>query len=155
MISERPAEAPIGQSGGRPSSPEPVQLGVRADEVRLGLDQQSGPPGLRLAYYQAGNLARRHDPGLAGHYRALVVERRHIHISLTVRSPANRPAAARALWPKVWPRRLRTPIDRSRYSQWLPNETLAKYPSVANIVPHQHFSERTTGFEPTTLTLAR
>ena len=38
------------------------------------------------------------------------------------------------------------PIDSRRYSQWLPNETPAKYPNVANIVPHQHSSERTTVF---------
>ena len=47
------------------------------------------------------------------------------------------------------------PIDGRRYSQWLPDETPAKYPDVANIASHQHFCERTTGFEPATLTLAR
>ena len=43
----------------------------------------------------------------------------------------------------------------SRSSHWLLNETAAKCPNIANIVPHQHFSERTTGFEPATLTLAK
>ncbi len=46
-------------------------------------------------------------------------------------------------------------IDGRRSSHWLPNETATKYPNIANIVPHQHFSERTTGFEPATLTLAK
>jgi hypothetical protein len=42
---------------------------------------KEGPPAMRLAYYQAANLARRHDPHLAFHYRKLMVERRHTHMS--------------------------------------------------------------------------
>jgi Transposase IS116/IS110/IS902 family len=34
-----------------------------------------GPPELRLAYYQAADVARRHDPQLAACYRRLMVER--------------------------------------------------------------------------------
>lgn len=41
---------------------------------------KEGPPALRLAYYQAANVARRHDPGLAAHYRKLMVERGHNHV---------------------------------------------------------------------------
>jgi hypothetical protein len=43
---------------------------------------KEGPPALRLAYYQAANVARRHDPGLAFHYRKLVIDRRHKHTHL-------------------------------------------------------------------------
>lgn len=41
---------------------------------------KEGPPELRLAYYQAANVARCHDPQLAAHYRTLMVERNHNHI---------------------------------------------------------------------------
>jgi hypothetical protein len=47
------------------------------------------------------------------------------------------------------------PIDRCRYSYRLPNETAAKCVNITNLACHQHFCERTTGFEPATLTLAR
>jgi transposase len=56
---------------------------------------KEGPPALRLAYYQAANVARRHDPGLAAHYRKLMVERRHNHISATT-------AVARKLACRAW-----------------------------------------------------
>jgi transposase len=56
---------------------------------------KEGPPALRLAYYQAANIARRHDPGLAAHYRTLMVERRHNHISATC-------AVARKLAGRTW-----------------------------------------------------
>jgi transposase len=56
---------------------------------------KEGPPALRLAYYQAANVARRHDPGLAFHYRKLVVERRHNHISANC-------AVARKLAARTW-----------------------------------------------------
>jgi hypothetical protein len=56
---------------------------------------KQGPPALRLAYYQAANVARRHDPGLAAHYRTLMVERRHNHISATC-------AVARKLACRTW-----------------------------------------------------
>jgi transposase len=75
---------------------------------------KEGPPALRLAYYQAANVARRHDPGLAWHYRKLVVERRHNRISANC-------AVARKLAARTWvvlhtgqPYQLRdlgTPID--------------------------------------------
>jgi hypothetical protein len=36
---------------------------------------------LRLPYYQAANVARHHNPGLAFHYRELIVERwQHPHV---------------------------------------------------------------------------
>ncbi len=50
---------------------------------------------MRLAYYQAANVARRHDPQLAAHYRMLMVERRHNHISATC-------AVARKLACRTW-----------------------------------------------------
>lgn len=56
---------------------------------------KEGPPALRLAYYQAANVARHHDPGLAAHYRKLMVERRHNHISATT-------AVARKLACRAW-----------------------------------------------------
>jgi transposase len=56
---------------------------------------KEGPPPLRLAYYQAANVARRHDPQLAAHYRTLMVERRHNHISATC-------AVARKLACRAW-----------------------------------------------------
>jgi transposase len=56
---------------------------------------KEGPPALRLAYYQAANVARRHDPALAAHYRKLMVERRHNHISANC-------AVARKLACRTW-----------------------------------------------------
>jgi transposase len=56
---------------------------------------KDGPPALRLAYYQAANIARRHDPALAAHYRMLMVERRHNHISANC-------AVARKLACRAW-----------------------------------------------------
>lgn len=56
---------------------------------------KEGPPALRLAYYQAANVARRHDPGLAAFYRKLMVERGHNHIKATT-------AIARKLACRAW-----------------------------------------------------
>jgi transposase len=42
---------------------------------------KQGPAELRLAYYQAANVARRHDPELADFYRRLMVNRTHNGIS--------------------------------------------------------------------------
>lgn len=56
---------------------------------------KEGPPALRLAYYQAANVARRHDPGLAAHYRKLIVEGHHNHISANT-------AVARKLACRAW-----------------------------------------------------
>lgn len=56
---------------------------------------KEGPAELRLAYYQAANVARRHDPELADHYRRLMVERRHNHVSATC-------AVARKLACRAW-----------------------------------------------------
>lgn len=56
---------------------------------------KEGPPELRLAYYQAANVARRHDPQLAAHYRTLMVERRHNHIKANC-------AVARKLVCRAW-----------------------------------------------------
>ena len=56
---------------------------------------KEGPPELRLALYQAANVARRRDPQLAVCYRRLMVERGHIHIQATC-------AIARKLATRVW-----------------------------------------------------
>ena len=56
---------------------------------------KEGPPALRLAYYQAANVARRHDPQLAEHYRRLMVDRNHNHISACC-------AVARKLVTRAW-----------------------------------------------------
>jgi hypothetical protein len=56
---------------------------------------KQGPAELRLAYYQAANVARRHDPDLAESYRRLMVERNHNHIKATT-------AVARKLACRTW-----------------------------------------------------
>jgi transposase len=56
---------------------------------------KQGPAELRLAYYQAANVARRHDPELADTYRRLMVERNHNHIKATT-------AVARKLACRAW-----------------------------------------------------
>ncbi len=56
---------------------------------------RQGPAELRLAFYQAANVARRHDPALAEFYRRLMVERRHNHISANT-------ALARKLVCRAW-----------------------------------------------------
>jgi len=56
---------------------------------------KQGPAELRLALYQAANVARRRDPQLAAHYRRLMVERGHNHISANT-------AVARKLACRAW-----------------------------------------------------
>ncbi len=56
---------------------------------------KQGPAELRLAYYQAANVARQHDPQLAEAYRRLMVERNHNHISANT-------AVARKLICRAW-----------------------------------------------------
>lgn len=56
---------------------------------------KQGPAELRLALYQAANVSRRHDPQLAEHYRRLMVERGHNHISANT-------AIARKLACRAW-----------------------------------------------------
>lgn len=56
---------------------------------------KEGPPELRLAFYQAANIARRRDPLLAASYRRLMVERGHNHIKANC-------AVARKLTTRVW-----------------------------------------------------
>lgn len=56
---------------------------------------KQGPAELRLALYQAANVARRHDPELADHYRRLMTERGHNHISANT-------ATARKLACRAW-----------------------------------------------------
>ena len=56
---------------------------------------KQGPAELRLALYQSANVARRHDPQLAQHYRRLMCERGHNHISANT-------AVARKLACRAW-----------------------------------------------------
>ena len=56
---------------------------------------KQGPAELRLAYYQAANVARRHDPELADFYRRLMVNRYHNHIKANT-------AVARKLVCRAW-----------------------------------------------------
>src|SRR5207253_7574102 len=56
---------------------------------------KEGPPELRLAFYQAANIARRRDPQLAAFYYRLMVERAHHHIQATC-------AVGRKLAVRVW-----------------------------------------------------
>jgi transposase len=56
---------------------------------------KEGPAVLRLACYQAANVARSHDPELAEFYRHLMVERGHFHAKATC-------AIARKLVARTW-----------------------------------------------------
>lgn len=56
---------------------------------------KQGPAELRLAYYQAANIARRHDPELADFYRKLMVNRNHNHVKANT-------AVARKLVGRAW-----------------------------------------------------
>lgn len=56
---------------------------------------KEGPPVLRLAFYQAANVARSHDPQLADFYRRLMVERGHCHTKANC-------AVARKLVARTW-----------------------------------------------------
>ena len=56
---------------------------------------KEGPAVLRLAFYLAGNAARRTDPQLAALYYRLMVERAHCHTQATV-------AVARKLVERTW-----------------------------------------------------
>jgi len=56
---------------------------------------KEGPPVLRLAFYQAANVARTRDPQLAEFYRRLMVERGHCHTKATC-------AVARKLVARTW-----------------------------------------------------
>jgi transposase len=56
---------------------------------------KEGPPELRLAFYQAANVARQTDPQLAAFYQRMMCERRHNHIQATC-------AVARKLVTRVW-----------------------------------------------------
>jgi transposase len=56
---------------------------------------KEGPPVLRLAFYQAANVARSHDPQLAAFYRRLMVERGHCHTKANC-------AVARKLVGRTW-----------------------------------------------------
>ena len=56
---------------------------------------KEGPAVLRLAFYQAGNAARRVDPQLAAIYHRLMVTRGHCHTQATV-------AVARKLVERTW-----------------------------------------------------
>jgi transposase len=56
---------------------------------------KEGPPELRLAFYQAANVARRRDAQLAAFYQRLMVERAHTHIQANC-------AVARKLATRVW-----------------------------------------------------
>jgi len=56
---------------------------------------KEGPSVLRLAFYQAANVARSHDPQLADFYYRLMVERGHCHAKATC-------AVARKLVARTW-----------------------------------------------------
>jgi hypothetical protein len=74
-------------------NPSNWESGLRASPSRPITKQ--GPAELRLAYYQAANVARQHDPELASAYRRLMVERTHNHIKATT-------AIARKLACRAW-----------------------------------------------------
>lgn len=56
---------------------------------------KEGPPELRLAFYQAANVARQFDPQLAAFYQRMMCERGHHHMQATC-------ATARKLVSRVW-----------------------------------------------------
>ena len=93
----------VGQGGRRVRGSQPVQLGVGLSASPSRPITKQGPAELRLAYYQAANIARRHDPELADFYRRLMVNRGHNHIKANTAvapqtglpglgGPADRPA---------------------------------------------------------------
>lgn len=66
---------------------------------------KEGPAVLRLAFYQAGNVARRLDPQLAAFYHHLMSQRGHCHTQATV-------AVARKLVERSW-----TVLSRGQHYQ--------------------------------------
>lgn len=86
----RSAKAAAAHVGLNPSRWESGQY--RSPSRRI---TKQGPADLRLALYQAANVARHHDPGLAAHYRKLMCDRGHTHISATT-------AVARKLACRAW-----------------------------------------------------
>jgi hypothetical protein len=68
---------------------DPVLLSVP------GMGPLTAPTVLRLAFYQAANVARTHDPQLADFYRRLMVERGHCHTKANC-------AVARKLVARTW-----------------------------------------------------
>ena len=56
---------------------------------------KEGPAVLRLAFFQAGNAARRQDPQLAGFYHRLMTQQGHCHTQACV-------AVARKLVERTW-----------------------------------------------------
>jgi hypothetical protein len=83
------------ESGGQLCRVEPVNLvggyGVSAQPSH----HQEGPAVLRLAFFQAGNAARRQDPQLAGFYHRLMTQQGHCHTQPCV-------AVARKLVERTW-----------------------------------------------------
>jgi len=86
----RPAKAAAAHVGLNPSNWESGQYRSPSRHIT-----KQGPADLRLLLYQAANVARHHDPGLAAHYRRLMCDRGHTHIS------ANS-AIARKLAGRAW-----------------------------------------------------
>jgi hypothetical protein len=85
---------PVGQGGRRLRGSQPVQLGIGAVASPSRPITKQGPAELRLAYYQAANIARRHDPELADFYWRLIVNRNN-HIKANT-------AVARKLACRAW-----------------------------------------------------
>lgn len=86
----RSAKAAAAHAGLNPSRWESGQYRSSSRHIT-----KQGPADLRLALYQAANVARHHDPGLAAHYRKLMCDRGHTHISATT-------AVARKLAGRAW-----------------------------------------------------
>ena len=79
-----------------------ADVGVNPSNWSSGLTSQpsraitkEGPAALRLAFYQAANVARTLDPQLAAFYRKLMVERGHCHAQANC-------AVARKLVARTW-----------------------------------------------------
>lgn len=86
----RSAKAAAAHVGLNPSRWESGQYQAPSRKIT-----KQGPADLRLALYQGANVARHHDPGLAVHYRRLMCDRGHTHISATT-------AIARKLACRAW-----------------------------------------------------
>ncbi len=86
----RSAKAAAAHVGLNPSNWESGQHRSPSPTITKG-----GPADLRLVLYQGANVARHHDPGLAAHYRKLMCDRGHTHISATT-------AVARKLACRAW-----------------------------------------------------
>jgi transposase len=86
---------PTAKAAAAHTGPNPSMWSSGLTEAPSRRITKQGPAELRLALYQAANVARQRDPQLAEHYRRLMTERGHHHISANT-------AVARKLACRAW-----------------------------------------------------